>query len=413
MGQSLSRRRPEPTPTTTPASTADPAPAHLHPPRRSLPRRILSSIPKPSLRSRPLFASLALPTRPEQTLRRKNRRWRLSRRHDVPASTDGPVPEHMGPLTEHDEHQADRDVDEFGVITPRVPDNHSDSPAASAKGKEKAEDVDDDSEDDDNTPIPSTSSAPPPAQSGGCKDHVGDDEVLIAPTVPSSPPRQPTPLPPVQESGRSFVPPPSAPTAPTPTPTSPPQLPTQQATTSPRPFPPPGTLVVVQGVVHTTDVPRSSDRPAATSNSITPTDALHSSSNTGFHRSTRPSSVPPESRLRNPLSGILPRPSSMVPAVPSPSEPTTGSSNIDSQARQTTSNASGAVDDSEDEDRTHTHPHGISMAQGPVGASGLSASSIDVLGTLLRYVGLKYTHADTNFLSLETASQQRQQLHLF
>ena len=397
MGQPLSRGRPAPTP--TPTSTPASGPEHAndaHTPRRSLPRRILSSIPKPSLKLRPPLSSLTLPTRPEQTLRGKNRRWGLSRRRNVPANTEGAVPEHMDPLPEHDEHQVDRDVDEFGVITHRVPDSHSDSPAASAKGKEKAKDVSDienDDDDDDKTAVPSTSTAPPPAQSEAASDHIDDDELVIAPTLPPSP-RQPPPLPPAQESERPSVPLPSAPTPP-----SPPQPSTQQANISPRPFPPPGTLVVVQGVVHTTDVPRASDHPQAASNPTPPTtnDALNSNLNTS---STRPSSLPPGTRPRNPLSGILPRPSSTAPAVPSPpSDPTFGSSNIGSQARQTASNDSGATEDGEDEDRAHTYPHGISMAQGPVGASGLSASSIDVLGTLLRFVFLNpwlYTYANTN-----------------
>ena len=392
MGQSLSRR-PVPTPTSTPASA--PVPEHTndtHPPRRSLPRRIFSSLPKPSLRSRPLSSSLALPTRPEQTLRGKKRRWGLSRRHNVPADIEGTMPEHMDPLAEHDEHQADRDVDEFGVITHRVPDSHSDSQTASAKGKEKAKDICDIEDDNgnDDTPVSSSSAASLPTQSEVRMDHIDDDQVVIAPTVPPFF-CQPPPLPTVQESERPFVPPPPVPTAPSLSHSS-----VHPTNTSPRTFPPPGTLVVVQGVVHTTDVPRSSERPVATSNPTPPTtnDTLNSNINTSFETSsTRPSSLPPRTRSRNPLSGILPRPTSTIPTVPSslPSESIIDSSIIDSQTRQVTSNASGTAEDAEDEDRTHAPVHGISMAQGPVGASGLSASSIDVLGTLLRYVPLKVT----------------------
>ncbi|KAF8133917.1 hypothetical protein EV363DRAFT_1397324 [Boletus edulis] len=382
MGQSLSHRRSAPTPTPVSAAASGPGNANdTHIPRRSLPRRILSSIQKPSLRSRHPSSSLALPTRPEQTLRGKTRSWRLSRRHNVPANTEGAVPEHIDSLTEHDECQVDRDVDEFGVITHRVPDNHSDSPAASTKGKEKAKDIEDDDEEDDKTPIPSTSTVPLPTQSEAGKDHLGDEQVVVAPTVPPSPPRQPTPFPPAQESEPPSFSLSSSPTPPSPSPLQPT---TQQVNTSPRPFPPPGTLVVVQGVVHTTDAPRSSDRPVT--NPIPPMtrDTPNSNTNTSFDpTSPRPSSVPPETRPRNPLSGILTRPASMIPAVSSPSEPTIVSSNNDPQARQTTSNANGAAEDSEDEDRAHAHPHGLSMAQGPAGTSSLSASSIDVLGTLL------------------------------
>ncbi|KAG6377213.1 hypothetical protein JVT61DRAFT_1267 [Boletus reticuloceps] len=366
MGQSLSHRRSAPTPTPVSAAASGPGNANdTHIPRRSLPRRILSSIQKPSLRSRHPSSSLALPTRPEQTLRGKTRSWRLSRRHNVPANTEGAVPEHIDSLTEHDEYQVDRDVDEFGVITHRVPDNHSDSPAASTKGKEKAKDVEDDNEDDDKAPIPSTSTVPLPTQSEAGKDHLGDEEVVVTPTHKSQ-----NLLPSLSHHHQR--PPSPSPLQPT----------TQQVNTSPRPFPPPGTLVVVQGVVHTTDVPRSSDRPVTNPIPSMTRDTLNSYTNTSFDpTSPRPSSVPPETRPRNPLSGILTRPASMIPAVSSPSEPTIVSSNNDPQARQTTSSANGAAEDSEDD--THARPHGISMAQGPAGTSSLSASSIDVLGTLL------------------------------
>ncbi|KAF9221511.1 hypothetical protein BS17DRAFT_250292 [Gyrodon lividus] len=72
----------------------------------------------------------------------------------------------------------------------------------------------------------------------------------------------------------------------------------------------------------------------------------------------------------------------MLPAVPSssPADVGTGSSNNDTQGIQGTDTTG---EESGDEGRGHAHTHGISMAQGPVGASGLSASSIDVLGTLL------------------------------
>lgn len=423
MGQSLSRR-PPPDPTPTSASTPAPECTNdTRPPRRSLPRRIFSSLPKPSSRSRVLSSSLTLPTRPEQTLRDKKRRWGLSRRRNVATNIAGTVPEHMDHLAEHDEHQDDRDVDEFGVITHRVPDSHTGSQDESTKGKEKAKDTSDipDDNGDDAALVSSSSAVSPPSQPGTHMDHTSDDQVVIAPTVPPSlpsppsPPCQPPPLPTLQESDRPFVPPPSVSM---PSPLS--QSPVQPTNTSPRPFPPPGTLVVVQGVVHTTDVPRPSDRPTATfSPASQPTnDTLHLNTNSNFETSpTRNSSLPPGTGLRNPLSGILPRPTSLISTVPSspPLDSVIGSSITDSQARQATSNATSSAEDSEDEDRTHVHAHGISMAQGPVGASGLSASSIDVLGTLLRYVPLNAwlsSRADADSL-LKIVSQQRQQLHRF
>ncbi|KAG9315668.1 hypothetical protein JVU11DRAFT_3314 [Chiua virens] len=374
---SLSRRS-VPSPATS--STSAPAQEHAdntHPPRRSLPRRILSALPKPSLGSRPLVSSLTLPTHTEQTLRGKKRRWGLSRRHKVSSNIERAIPEHTDPSTANDEQQVDRDVDEFGVITPRVPDSHTHSPATSAKGKEKAKDlpdVNDVNQDHHSLPVASSSNPSPPAHSDPGTDHF--DQVVIAPTVPPSPPRQNLSLPPTPEPERLSLPLPSVPT-----PTSPPQPSIQSPNSSPRPFPPPGTLVVVQGVVHTTDVPRSSERPAATPSPTPPTidDATHSNTTPNLEP-TRPSSVPPGTPSRNRLSGILPRPASMVPGVSAPA--TVDFSGTDTQARPTASSP-GPVEDSEDEDRTNAHPHGISMTQGPVGGSGLSASSIDVLGTLL------------------------------
>ena len=151
-----------------------------------------------------------------------------------------------------------------------------------------------------------------------------------------------------------------------------------------RAFPPPGTLVVVQGVVHTTDVPHpllSNDMQEAT---------------------RRSSSTPPNpSGRRNRLSALLrSRPSSMVgprahsatdssslaPPLPMPVDPATSSStDLPAASTESRSNSTSQLENT-----------GVSVQDGfnqPTDApttteqpGTISSSSIDILGTLLRYV---------------------------
>jgi hypothetical protein len=154
-----------------------------------------------------------------------------------------------------------------------------------------------------------------------------------------------------------------------PQPTGPPQ--------ASRQFPPPGTLVVVQGVVHTTDVPRAAP--------IEPVP-------------TPPSR--PVSRSRNRLSALLPRRAASFsgegttvryPVVPSSSSSNleVPSLNYDSDSR-TSSPSPGTGNFSGGDVPPNTTAATTPTSELPLpppedGARVISPSSIDVLGTLLRY----------------------------
>lgn len=142
----------------------------------------------------------------------------------------------------------------------------------------------------------------------------------------------------------------------------------------PRQFPPPGTLVIVQGVVHTTDI--SSTGPQA--GSAPPDDPNH------------------HSRTRDRLSSLLrpPRPSSSIepdpptrigtpPPVESPELITETSTPSTEQSAQTALTTS-ILDEPSSESRPplSTAPETAPENRLP----SISSSSIDVLGTLLRFV---------------------------
>jgi hypothetical protein len=422
MGQSVSRRRPPPTSPTPPQRESEseslPTPQQHLGRSPSLPHRLLSSFPKPSLRARTTSATptsaqspaastsntlpISLPIA-EQTLRGKKRRWTLSRGNKRSRGDDGDRSHSHNsndPSAEQAHEENVRGVDEFGTISDRVNESQS-IPDSNAKGKarqvQSPDGIDEEDPMTDLSPIASSSSSPPAASStpSPVNDH-DESEVVIAP------PQQTTPLPiatslPTQPAAPRFISPlpiPAPAPAPAPQPSHSHRQPSaQQTNINPRHFPPPGTLVVVQGVVHTSDVPRpleGSSSTTAPSNAVPTGNSTNPNANSNTNgnrdgRLPRPSSVPPRSGTRNRLSGILPRPSSMLPAVPSsaPVDVGIGSSNNGTQGVEDTEGRDTA-EETEDEGRGHTH--GISIAQGPVGASGLSASSIDVLGTLLRCV---------------------------
>lgn len=147
---------------------------------------------------------------------------------------------------------------------------------------------------------------------------------------------------PVQESPAEFTQPNVQPTIPSP-----------PVAVPPRSFPPPGTLVLVQGVVQTTDVPRATTNPE----SVT---AEPSSTNTR----SRPSSmsVSPSGPSWTSHS-TAPRPSSMS-AVPHASSRPTGLNAEEGRADPPSSSVPQSAD-----------------AETP--STTISSSSIDVLGTLL------------------------------
>ncbi|KAF9468743.1 hypothetical protein BDZ94DRAFT_1294288 [Collybia nuda] len=146
-----------------------------------------------------------------------------------------------------------------------------------------------------------------------------------------------------------------------------------------RQFPPPGTLVVVQGVVHTTDVPRN---PPSTTISDSPEPVLRSSST--------PPNAPGSTRNR--LSALLrSRPTSMVlPQVPSaPSASSTTTDLIaDSVAPPENTQPVSSIHSQSHIDLAHpdtpTSPMEVIPPREPEARGGtISSSSIDVLGTLL------------------------------
>ena len=156
-------------------------------------------------------------------------------------------------------------------------------------------------------------------------------------------------------------------------------------TSEPR-FPPPGTLVVVQGVVHTTDVSRPSAPASATTtpsaipstlsgnprraSSYTPRSSTPVRSEAGYPRSRRSSAIPPPSSSRT-------RPFSMVePSVLASSSASTPESEPTLIGEDDATLASNGP---ETDTRTPA-------SSGPGSTPILSSNSIDVLGTLLRCV---------------------------
>ena len=147
-------------------------------------------------------------------------------------------------------------------------------------------------------------------------------------------------------------------------PTTPAQQPSTPAAR--QQFPPPGTLVVVQGIVHTTDVARTptQSQPAENNNNLAPPPT------TNTERSS--------SRTRNRLSTLL-RPSTAPSDSPTPSTPESGTS-VDTALTTPDMNEPAADSSSLPPPQpSTTDPEADRVPT-------ISSSSIDVLGTLLRYV---------------------------
>ncbi|KAI0325052.1 hypothetical protein GY45DRAFT_1375060 [Cubamyces sp. BRFM 1775] len=166
---------------------------------------------------------------------------------------------------------------------------------------------------------------------------------------------------------------------------------------APRHFPPPGTLVVVQGVVNTSDNP-----PAAQSSTNTRSSAQTTSANASAPSSQlgpRSSSVPrtghqldERHNTRRRLSSFIPRPSSMLRRRSSGSEPSTAPSSFrpsrsSSDISSTAFDASATSESSDDApDPSASTASQIDQHSGEDAdsrARPLSPGSIDVLGTLL------------------------------
>lgn len=161
----------------------------------------------------------------------------------------------------------------------------------------------------------------------------------LRPDAPPEPPPPPPPPPTAPAVDEAPLPPrPSGPPPPPPLPPPPPQHPHRQ-------FPPPGTLVVVQGIVHTTDVSRNDSHPPP----------------------------PPPSTARDRLLSFLGRDTdhpddSATTARAAPDSPQPSATPTRGQQRG-----------------QHRHTHDD--------RSAISSNSIDVLGTLLRSVATFFFHA--------------------
>lgn len=343
--------------------------------RASLPHRLLSSLA-------PRTSTPRARTDSSATQSSQRKKWRLSRRISKSrTANDIAVREVAEPQDERNGSQDPPADVESGKGKAREDEAVNDFPSAaevSISPSPPLEEV-----------VPTTSGGqlveptsdisfqPIPSISRHCLED-DDDEVVIAPTAELIDPSPQVHVPTVSQSeGPPFMPPiaPAGPQSHVGTTTQP----------SGRQFPPAGTLVVVQGVVHTTDVSRVSEVNTANNNNSNNT-SLANDGNLEPPAITRSSSITrqrssstPGDRLRNRLSGILPRPSSMLPSVPLMSE---GGAAADFSQQLPVDTQSS----------TASLPAGMgpNAGAGPptsetssANTSSLSPSSIDVLGTLL------------------------------
>ena len=168
--------------------------------------------------------------------------------------------------------------------------------------------------------------------------------------------------------------------------------PQQSDDSTTRPFPPPGTLVVVQGIVHTTDVSRNGNSP---SGSQPPQEnASNSSTPAGLESSSEQS----RSRARNRLSALLrprstssrPRPASVnesMLAVAEAGLPEAGSASSSSSTLSPQISSADGGPHANDLLEASNAAQGSGVNLSPATDTrppSISSSSIDVLGTLLR-----------------------------
>lgn len=200
-----------------------------------------------------------------------------------------------------------------------------------------------------------------------------------------------------QQQSQVQQPPSQSSTLPPPQPPPPPPLPlpSQQQTplTPPanRQFPPPGTLVVVQGIVHTTDVSRSGTTTNSNSNSNTNAGNNNSSNNNHTHFGSDPDSgintgtsanendrarEQSQSSSSNDYSISGSRPPALVERAETGVEGNAegGSSGVGGEGSSSTEDSSTSESQQRSRDQQQSE------------RSIISSSSIDVLGTLLRFV---------------------------
>lgn len=391
-----------------------------HQSRRTSMRQSLRALLKPSDSSRN-----ATPRRvgsnPGSQLFRRRSLWRSSRR-----------------LSKAAENVDSRTVEEE-TVTPTIPEElrgeevDASATPSSSKGKGREEEPSElpKPADDHQVAIPSSFEPPRPIAGrqgepstsmnigtglSGSGLAPNEDEVVISPTTfadkapapeiaspetnnhdhhPIASMAETTPsLPPLDQPSVSNAPPPS--------------LPTQNQNENQQQFPPPGTLVIVQALVHTADIPQrrfglfNRDRDATSFPSPSRPDSSSSpTSSTSTTRQATPASRPltpirresaSAMRSQNRLSSFIPRPSGGMTSRPpsfvsnptsAGSAPVSPSIEESSANSDTTANTSG--DQTPDLDRIESTTSDTSVSE-PAPNQPLSASSIDVLGTLLRYV---------------------------
>ena len=276
--------------------------------------------------------------------------------------------------------------------------------ATPSKGKGKERAIDEAEGEDDEQPKQSTSyrrpeSPAPTRQQSSAPVPSNPVKTEVAPPEPSTehedggppPPLEPVNPPPATTPALDHNDSPQDPTPPL-------HLPLDQPQSGPRHFPPPGTLVVVQGVVNTIDTGStpngnsyggSSSNNPQTNNTVFP--ATSSLPNSGlFSGSTRsrpptPTGEHPGSRNSRRLSSIIRRPASMF----NDSRRNTvieGEGAADaSSLGHTIDPTIGTLADSSSDSTTATTPLDSDPDSQPVQQRPLSPGSIDVLGTLLRY----------------------------
>jgi len=370
MGQSVSRRRESPP---IPGSTSDLPPvtdsagpsseSHQNPPsnrarhtseglgsRRSSVRRSLVNLVKPSnIRSR--VNSIA------STPGDLRRSWRNSRRlsrapvepiptidnSTLPSSSTsaigGPSNVDKGKRPERRAFVDEEDEDEYHEAVEEQPIHPS-------------------------TSLPAAEVVPPVASSSApISQHIGEHSEDMPDLIS-------TPLPdPVLDTSEAI--PGQATMEPPPTPRP------QTVPLPPRQFPPPGTLVIVQGVVHTTDIsrtPPSHESSPASTPQETQDDAGRSRTRDRLSALLRPSST------SRPSSAVLNEPPTVTVTPPEATFDESLSLSATSQTAVTTpSGVTQPLDTS-----TEPQPSPQLPETAPERHPSISSSSIDVLGTLLR-----------------------------
>ena len=390
--------------------------------RRTSMRQSLRALLKPSDSTRDVTQVDSNLSNPDSQLSRRRSLWRRSRR-----------------LSKRAEDVDTRTAEEEAVA-PAVSDLRGEEvditlTRPSSKGKEREEEEQNPSElaklaDHHQAAIPSSSEPPSPiaehqgesgtstniwtslSGSGSLGLAPDEDEVMISPTTFAD--EAPTPEIENPETNNHNHHPwasmaeftPSLPSLNQPSVSdAPPPLPTQNQDEDQQQFPPPGTLVIVQALVHTADIPQrrfglfNRDRDAGSRPSPSPSPSSPTTSASTTRQATPASrSLTPirrdsasATRSQNRLSSFISRPSgSMLSQSPSivsnpigaAAAPVLPSIEDVSAHSDTTPNTSG--DQTPDFDRIESDTSVSEDA--PASNQPLSPSSIDVLGTLLRYV---------------------------